>query len=105
MDADEGVEERERPEADQRELVAVDRIPDGRGQKEIDEDVPSRRDPEADDVVNEEPMPGRVVDPRDAARPEHQQDQIDVRPHERGDQVPEGDVEGWGRAARDRYEE
>ena len=62
MDADERVEQGERPEADERELVAIDRIAHADRQEIVDEHVARRREPQSDDVVNVEAVEGRAVD-------------------------------------------
>ena len=65
MDADEGIEQRERPEADQRELVGVDRIAHADRQEIVDQHVAGRREPQPDDVVDVEAVEGRAVDAGD----------------------------------------
>ena len=62
MDADEGIEQREGPEADQRELMGVERILHAEREEVIDQHIACRRDPQADDVVNVETVEGRAVD-------------------------------------------
>ena len=62
MDADEGVEQGKGPEADQRELMSVERIAHADREEIVDEHVTGRRDPQADDVVDVETVEGRAVD-------------------------------------------
>src|SRR5260370_19458313 len=62
MDADEGVEQGKGPEADQRELMSVERIGHADREEIVDEHVTGWRDPQADDVVDVETVEGRAVD-------------------------------------------
>ena len=105
VDADERVKERERPEPDQRQLVTVDGVPDARGQEVVDQHVAGRRDPEPDDVVDEQAVPGRVVDTRDVVRAQDEEDEVHVRPDEGRDEIPQGDVERRLPAVLDRHQE
>src|SRR3546814_3979067 len=58
----------------------------------VDQHVAGRRDPQADDVVDEEAMPGRAVDAGEAeGKDEGAEDEVHHRPHEGADEVPEGD--------------
>src|SRR3546814_5903189 len=60
----------------------------------VDQHVAGRRDPQADDVVDEEAMPGRAVDAGEAeGKDEGAEDEVHHRPHEGVDEVPEGDIE------------
>src|ERR1700680_1024956 len=49
-------------EADQRELMGVERILHAEREEVIDQHIACRRDPQADDVVNVETVEGRAVD-------------------------------------------
>ena len=62
MDADEGIEQGEEPEADQRELVREQRIARANGKEIVDQHIPGRRQPQPDDVVDVETVECRAVD-------------------------------------------
>src|SRR3546814_5457762 len=60
----------------------------------VEQHVAVRRMPQADDVVDEEAMPGRAVDAGEAeGKDEGAEDEVHHRPHEGADEVPEGDIE------------
>src|SRR4029077_9433880 len=52
MDADEGVEQGKGPEADQRQLMSIERIPHADREEIVDQDVTGRSYPQANDVVD-----------------------------------------------------
>ena len=74
--------------------MSVERIAHAERQEIVDEHVTRRRYPQADDVVDVEAVEGRTVDACDrVGEDEAAQHQVHRRPHEGGDQVPEGHVE------------
>src|ERR1700747_2737313 len=106
MDADKRVEQGERPEADQRQLVSVKRITHADGKEVVDQHIARRRDPEADDVMDIEAMECRTVNPGNrVGQDEASQDEIHRRPDEGGDQIPKRDVELRFEALRDGHDE
>src|ERR1700730_12635466 len=94
MDGDEGVEQRERPEADQRKLVGKKRIADADREKIVDQHVACRRDPKSNDVVDVKTVEGRAVDAGNrVGQDEAAKDEIHCRPDKGSDQIPERDIE------------
>ena len=93
VDADERIEQRQRPEAHQRKLVGVDRIAHAERQEIVDQHVAGRRQPKSDDVVDVEAVEGGAVDAGDHVGQDDAQHEIHRRPDESADQVPERDVE------------
>ena len=93
MDADERIKQRKRPEADERQLMRVERIAHADREEIVDEHVAGRRDPQADDVVDVKTVECGAVDARDrVGQDEAAQNQIERRPDESPDEIPERDV-------------
>ena len=106
MDADEGIEQGERPEADQRKFMGIERIAYADRQEVVDQHVTRGRDPESDDVVDVEAVESGAVDARDrVGQDEAAQHEIHRRPHEGPDQIPQRDIERRLEALRDGEEE
>ena len=103
------VEERERPEGDQRQRVAVERPLDLLGDDVVHERDRAGREPQTQDVMAVEPRPDSVVEPGERAggrSPDDVADGIDDgEPDERAHDVPQADVQVLGRPRSDGAEE
>ena len=85
------VEESERPEAEQRQLVAVDRSSENFRNEVVRRSKADRREPETERVVRVKPVHRRALDARIRWPVANHED--DRKPDERGHDVPHADIQ------------